>query len=59
MRCLHDTINQHLCALKAMDCEPSGQFITSLREMKLDKPPCLNGRSTAKIVVAYLTSVPC
>ena len=36
LRHLHDTINQHLRALKAMDCEPSGQFITFLLELKLD-----------------------
>ena len=36
LRRLHDTANQHLRALKAMDCEPSGQFITSLLELKLD-----------------------
>ena len=29
-------MNQHLRALKLMGCEPSGQFITSLIEMKLD-----------------------
>ena len=33
---LHDTVNQHLCAFKAMECEPSGHFITSLLELKLD-----------------------
>ena len=33
---LHDVLQQHLCALKAMDKEPSASFITSLIEMKLD-----------------------
>ena len=33
---LHDTVQQHLPALKAMDCEPSGPFITSILELKLD-----------------------
>ena len=37
LRRLHDTVQQHLRALKAMDCEPSGQFITSLLELKLDE----------------------
>ena len=36
LRCLHDTANQHLRALRAMDCEPPGRFITSLLELKLD-----------------------
>ena len=30
------TANQHLRALRAMDCEPPGRFITSLLELKLD-----------------------
>ena len=33
---LHDTVQQHLRALKAMDYEPSGPFITSILELKLD-----------------------
>lgn len=37
LRRLHDTVQQHLRALKAMDCEPSGQFVTSLLELKLDE----------------------
>ena len=36
LRRLHDTVNQHLRALKAMDYEPSGHFVTSLLELKLD-----------------------
>ena len=36
LRRLHDAINQHLRALKAMDYEPSGPFITSIFELKLD-----------------------
>ena len=36
IRCLHDVLQQHLCALKAMKKEPSSPFITSLIEMKLD-----------------------
>ncbi|XP_064386059.1 uncharacterized protein LOC135334711 [Halichondria panicea] len=37
LRQLHDTVQQHLRALKAMGHEPSGPFITSLLELKLDK----------------------
>ena len=36
LRRLHDTVLQHLRALKAMDYEPSGPFITSVLELKLD-----------------------
>jgi hypothetical protein len=36
IRKLHDTTQQHLRALKAMGFEPSGEFITSVIELKLD-----------------------
>lgn len=36
LRRLHDTVQQYLRALKAMDYEPSGPFITSTLELKLD-----------------------
>ena len=36
LRRLHDTVNQHLRALKAMEYDPPGHFITSLLELKLD-----------------------
>ena len=36
LRVLHDTINQHLRALKSMDSDPSGRFITSMLDLKLD-----------------------
>jgi len=36
LRKLHDTVLQHLRALKAMGYEPSGPFITSALELKLD-----------------------
>ena len=36
LRKLHDTVQQHLRALKAMDCEALGKFITSVLELKLD-----------------------
>ena len=37
LRRLHDVVQQHLRALKAMDCEPPGQFVTSILELKLDQ----------------------
>ena len=36
LRRLHDLVLQHLPALKAMDYDPSGPFITSILELKLD-----------------------
>lgn len=36
LRCLHDTVQQHLRALRAMGYEPSGAFLTSVLELKLD-----------------------
>ena len=36
LRSLHDTVQQHLRALKAMDYEPPGPFVTSILELKLD-----------------------
>ena len=36
LRKLHDTIQQHLHALKSMGHKPSAPFITSIIELKLD-----------------------
>ena len=36
LRRLHETVQQHLQALKAMDYEPPGPFVTSMLELKLD-----------------------
>ena len=36
LRKLHDTVQQHLRALKAMDCEAPGPFVPSVLELKLD-----------------------
>ena len=37
IRKLHDTVLQHLRALKSMGHDPSGPFITSTLELKLDQ----------------------
>ena len=37
LRCLHDSVQQHLRALKAMECELPGSFITSILKLKLDQ----------------------
>ena len=37
LRRFHDTVKQHLRALKAMKEDPTGSFITALLELKLDK----------------------
>ena len=37
IRHLHDSVQQHLRALKAMGEEPSGAFVTSILELKLDQ----------------------
>ena len=37
LRYLHDVVNQHLWALKAMDYDPSRPFITSVIQLKLDQ----------------------
>ena len=36
LRHLHDIAQQHLRALKTIECEPSGSFVTSVLELKLD-----------------------
>ena len=37
LRRLHDTIQQHLRALKSLKCEPSGSFLTSVIELHDDR----------------------
>ena len=59
MRCLYDTVQKHL---KAMEYEPSGPFVTSILELKLDTKliQCLNGRSRVKVqpqLVLYLNEL--
>ena len=36
LRRLHDTLQQHLRALKSMGCDPDGPLVTSIVELKLD-----------------------
>ena len=36
LHCLHDTVQHHIQALKAMGHDYSGPFVTSLIELKLD-----------------------
>ena len=36
LRRIHDTLQQHVCALKTMKSEPDPSFITSMIELKLD-----------------------
>ena len=36
LRHLYDVATQHLCALRSMEYEPSGAFVTSALELKLD-----------------------
>ena len=59
LRCLYDTVQKHL---KAMEYEPSGPFVTSILELKLDTKliQCLNGRSRVKVqpqLVLYLNEL--
>ena len=37
LRRLHDVANQHLRALKTLGLDPSGEFVTSLLELKFDR----------------------
>ena len=47
LRCLHDTVQQYLRALKAMDREAPGPFITSVLELKLDSSTMFEWQKTA------------
>ncbi len=48
LRRLHDTVQQHLRALKAMDQDPSGAFITSMMELKLDQTTMFEWQKTSQ-----------
>ena len=48
LRRLHDTAQQHICALKALGNEPDSPFITSFLQLKLDPTTLLNGRDMTK-----------
>ena len=56
LRRLHDLVQQHLRALKAMEYEPSGPFITSVLSSNWMSTLCLNGRSTARMRLMYPTT---
>ena len=36
LRALHDTVQQHVCALKILGCDLPGNFITPMIELILD-----------------------
>ncbi len=48
LRRLHDTVQQHLRALKVMDQDPSGAFITSMMELKLDQTTLFEWQKTSQ-----------
>ena len=53
---LHDTVQQHLRALKAMDCEaPGPQFWSS----SWTQTPCLNGKNIVRNLLPFLTITSC
>ena len=53
IRRLHDTIQQHLRALKAMHCEPSGPFITFILELKLDASTSFEWQKSSQDIPGY------
>ena len=48
LRRLHDSVQQHLRALKSMGEEPSGAFITSMLELKLDQATMFEWQKTSQ-----------
>ncbi len=48
LRRFHDTVKQHLRALKAMKEDPTGSFITALLELKLDKDTMFEWRKASQ-----------
>ena len=56
---LHDTVQQHLRPLKAMDYEPSGPFITSVLELKLDVNTMFDGKDKARTTPTFLIITSC
>ena len=55
LRRLHDTLQQHLRALDAAECEPLSRFITSVIQLKLD-PGTLFEWQKLSLMYMYLTS---
>ena len=56
---LHDTVQQHLRALKTMDCEPPGPFVTSILELKLDSNTMFEWQSILKNLLLSLIIMSC
>ena len=54
LRRLNDAAATHLRALKVLDYDPSGPFVTSILELKLDSTTFLNGRGIATILEWFL-----
>ena len=55
LRHLHDTVQQHIRALKAMDYEPSGPFITSYSSSSLMLTQYSISKGTARTPLMCLT----
>ena len=55
LRKLYDMVQQHLRALKAMDYKPSGPFITSILELKLDVDTMFEWQKIARVRLLYHT----
>ena len=53
---LHDTVQQHIHALKCMGYEPSRPFVTSVLDLNLDTGTMFEWQSTQVALLAFLTS---
>ena len=53
LRRLHDAVQQHLRALKAMGCEPPGPFVTSVLELKLNQTTMFEWQKQSSNVPHY------
>ena len=56
LRHLHDVVNQHLQALRSMDFEPSGPFITSMLELKLDANTMFEWQKFSQDLLAHVVT---
>lgn len=57
LRRLHDAVQQHLRALKAMDLEAPGPFVTSILELKLDPNTMFEWQKHTQESLTYLTTM--